>query len=90
MKGLARNDPRIGSIRLACAGADETIYRLETMPWSPDCARGLGVRGCAVPVEAKLHRMGNGEWARSSAGEHYVDIVGVTGSIPVAPTIFLS
>src|SRR6516165_987355 len=25
--------------------------------------------------------------ARSSAGEHYVDIVGVTGSIPVAPTI---
>ena len=27
--------------------------------------------------------------ARSSAGEHYVDIVGVTGSIPVAPTISL-
>src|SRR5271165_4062538 len=26
-------------------------------------------------------------WARSSAGEHYVDIVGVTGSIPVAPTM---
>ncbi len=25
--------------------------------------------------------------ARSSAGEHYVDIVGVTGSIPVAPTM---
>jgi hypothetical protein len=25
--------------------------------------------------------------ARSSAEEHYVDIVGVTGSIPVAPTI---
>src|SRR5580692_10830625 len=28
--------------------------------------------------------------ARSSAGEHYVDIVGVTGSIPVAPTIFIN
>jgi hypothetical protein len=27
-------------------------------------------------------------WARSSAGEHYVDIVGVGGSIPPAPTIF--
>lgn len=27
------------------------------------------------------------KWALSSAGEHYVDIVGVTGSIPVAPTI---
>ena len=25
-------------------------------------------------------------WARSSAGEHYVDIVGVAGSIPAAPT----
>src|SRR5690554_6627464 len=28
-------------------------------------------------------------WACSSAGEHYVDIVGVTGSIPVTPTIQL-
>ncbi len=27
-------------------------------------------------------------WAISSAGEHYIDIVGVTGSIPVSPTIF--
>lgn len=26
--------------------------------------------------------------ARSSAGEHYLDMVGVTGSIPVVPTIF--
>ena len=25
--------------------------------------------------------------AISSAGEHYIDIVGVTGSIPVSPTI---
>jgi hypothetical protein len=28
--------------------------------------------------------------ARSSAGEHYVDIVGVAGSIPAAPTIALA
>ena len=27
------------------------------------------------------------EWSVSSAGEHYVDIVGVTGSIPVRSTI---
>lgn len=27
-------------------------------------------------------------WSHSSAGEHYVDIVGVTGSIPVVTTIF--
>ena len=26
------------------------------------------------------------QWARSSAGEHFVDIEGVTGSIPVVPT----
>jgi hypothetical protein len=26
--------------------------------------------------------------ARSSAGEHYLDTVGVAGSIPVEPTIF--
>ena len=26
-------------------------------------------------------------WAISSAGEHFVDIEGVTGSIPVSPTI---
>ena len=29
-------------------------------------------------------------WAYSSAGEHYIDIVGVTGSIPVTPTIRFS
>ena len=28
--------------------------------------------------------------ARSSAGEHYLDMVGVTGSIPVAPTSLIS
>jgi hypothetical protein len=28
-------------------------------------------------------------WAHSSAVEHYLDMVGVTGSIPVAPTNLL-
>jgi hypothetical protein len=28
-------------------------------------------------------------WVYSSAGEHYLDMVGVTGSIPVTPTISL-
>ena len=27
-------------------------------------------------------------WGCSSAGEHFVDIEGVTGSIPVTPTIY--
>ncbi len=30
----------------------------------------------------------NEQWAHSSAVEHYLDMVGVTGSIPVAPTNF--
>ena len=48
------------------------------------CARrdvGADIARCCWPVWPA----GNG--ACSSAGEHYVDIVGVTGSIPVTPTI---
>ncbi len=40
----------------------------------PDLLEGRGAAGAAR------------SWARSSAGEHYVDIVGVAGSIPAAPT----
>lgn len=35
-------------------------------------------------------RQSNGFRVRSSAGEHYLDMVGVTGSIPVAPTILFN
>src|SRR5262249_899564 len=42
---------------------------------------GFGYILALVPA-----RLAGGRRARSSAGEHYVDIVGVTGSIPVAPT----
>ena len=69
----------------ACANAAEPIYppgngastvgAWHVLQRLRDCCRG------------KFHRTGNGAGARSSAGEHYVDIVGVTGSIPVAPTI---
>jgi hypothetical protein len=41
--------------------------------------------------EGKIYRgrlTSERRWARSSAEEHYLDMVGVTGSIPVAPTIF--
>ena len=51
-------------------------------------ARGLHVPArCAwyIALAPLVHARRPG--ARSSAGEHYVDIVGVTGSIPVAPTI---
>ena len=38
-----------------------------------------------MPTQALMGRVGRG--AYSSAGEHFVDIEGVTGSIPVTPTI---
>src|SRR6185312_6744762 len=41
----------------------------------------------ASPGPSRYTERNSANWARSSAGEHYVDIVGVTGSIPVAPTI---
>ena len=55
---------------------------------APDRKKGLRnlVAWCsttAVLNTGITHRNG----ACSSAGEHYVDIVGVTGSIPVTPTI---
>src|SRR5215471_13109245 len=45
--------------------------------------------GSCLALVFSLHPSAVRPWprARSSAGEHYVDIVGVTGSIPVAPTI---
>src|ERR1700731_1750168 len=39
---------------------------------------------------ASRYRIADPIRARSSAVEHYLDTVGVTGSIPVAPTIFLA
>ena len=41
----------------------------------------------AVLEPAKVAR-DQGRWALSSAVEHYLDMVGVRGSIPLAPTIF--
>jgi hypothetical protein len=68
----------------ACASAGEPIYRLEMR--LAQVVRGM-VEEVARFLPEGFHRAGNGAGARSSAGEHYVDIVGVTGSIPVAPTI---
>ena len=49
----------------------------------PRPAAGISRRS---PASGPLRRAPLVGRARSSAGEHYVDIVGVTGSIPVAPT----
>jgi hypothetical protein len=62
---------------------------------SPE-AKGVAVNSCAILARGQVLTYwllsvfsleGSAQGARSSAGEHYVDIVGVTGSIPVAPTI---
>src|SRR5215472_5721216 len=48
----------------------------------------IGALPCPLPAFGLILPVDRSRrWARSSAGEHYVDIVGVTGSIPVAPTI---
>ena len=44
-------------------------------------------RELAKPRVSRVQGSSDRVGARSSAGEHYVDIVGVTGSIPVVPTI---
>ena len=49
-------------------------------------ASGLG-RQYRKPSRFRPHRAAR---ARSSAVEHYLDMVGVTGSIPVAPTILIN
>jgi hypothetical protein len=43
-------------------------------------------RGC-VRLLLRVEATSPNRWAHSSAVEHYLDMVGVTGSIPVAPTI---
>src|SRR5271154_4160859 len=58
---------------------------------------GLKVRGAhCAPRRERLYPAGpragspardRGRWALSSAVEHYLDMVGVRGSIPLAPTI---
>ena len=53
---------------------------------------GVGCSGSRVVAERTPKKSNDindlaPDRARSSAGEHHVDIVGVTGSIPVAPTI---
>src|SRR4051812_8358176 len=63
-----------------------TMMSRSTRPTPLDTSMGipsLPDRG----VSAKPSPSSDRGRARSSAGEHYVDIVGVTGSIPVAPTI---
>src|ERR1700693_5926510 len=47
--------------------------------------------GASVYIAASLSGLivarDHGRWALSSAVEHYLDMVGVRGSIPLAPTI---
>jgi hypothetical protein len=47
-------------------------------------ARDVTSQACLSALRRVISRRG---WARSSAGEHCLDMAGVTGSIPVAPTI---
>ena len=50
-------------------------------------AKFLAFRKNRVYINPREQVLPGLKWAYSSAGEHYVDIVGVTGSNPVMPTI---
>src|SRR5260221_13902370 len=64
---------------MARRGSAETLLQGDTAPATRLPAGARADIGSARPIRA-----------RSSAVEHYLDTVGVTGSIPVAPTIFLA
>jgi hypothetical protein len=79
-------------------GGDVFQPAVEASPKSRRGSGGVSARGflpdlpqgsACLPPTISLHPRPGRPWsrARSSAGEHYVDIVGVTGSIPVAPTM---
>ncbi len=59
----------------------KALERHRTTFYRPCDRRGGHSASCS------FEQAGNGGRAVSSAVEHYVDIVGVTGSIPVPPTI---
>ncbi len=65
------------------------------LPLEISIIRGGGAAHCAprrerlYPADPRAVRLARGlrRWALSSAVEHYLDMVGVRGSIPLAPTI---
>src|SRR5262249_11627944 len=66
-----------------CQGAVQALS--SQGPCQRDRADARGLNACAATTQPIYDQPSI--WARSSAGEHYLDMVGVTGSIPVAPTI---
>src|SRR5262249_50852879 len=69
-----------------CQGALQTGAPARARQRGAQNARRL--TRAAVLASSRWSRYdGSGARARSSAEEHYLDMVGVTGSIPVAPTI---
>jgi hypothetical protein len=62
----------------APAFASQSAIQAETLP--------ALARPCALAYTRAFPNRHHAR-ARSSAGEHYLDTVGVTGSIPVAPTM---
>ena len=76
------------SARSRQRGREDAAGRLSDRPFSPQDATGeQRPAEPAIDAPEQMWCMRGVGWACSSAGEHYVDIVGVTGSIPVTPTI---
>ena len=77
----------------ACQGAVQADPPARPRQRGPEDAGGLTARLIGLPdqrIADKTNPPNLAVWVRSSAEEHYLDMVGVTGSIPVAPTIVSS
>ncbi len=79
-------------------GSDRRDARMRSAVFYPPLFRRVradSLAHCALAHERLYRRalpgrgasLGAGRWALSSAVEHYLDMVGVRGSIPLAPTI---
>jgi hypothetical protein len=82
-----------GALKVGCSPALMAPRLLQRRPpvmihaVSPRRNKVVGAEACKAPAAMLFGADPTGYRARSSAGEHYLDMVGVTGSIPVAPTI---
>ena len=92
-----RNDPYYAFVAGYCAQQTQiarviTIWKslIKTFPTISNVEPSIPISSnILLNIFLKWRFNAKNTRARSSAGEHCIDIAGVTGSIPVVPTIFL-
>jgi hypothetical protein len=80
-------EPQPDRVRVGYAFIAEALIQVSGRLISQGTADGGLIPQASISARASSDYVGRTEMSDSSAGGHYVDIVGVTGSIPVALTI---